>query len=293
MDIDQLKAFILVANNKSFTRTAELLNVVQSTVTTRIRMLEKQLGKELFERDKRNIKLTDAGSTFLPYCERILELAKEGVKSLQSEKDSSNHITIGTTHALWDYVLFEAIDAFQKSQPETSICMITEHSEVIIRKMIDGLIDIGIVFYPVTHTKLTMELIIEDTFVLVADPHMGMDKNFLTSDDLRNLPYIHLNWGGSFSGWFQEVASNQDFYDVEVDHVSVLLKFLKSRKGLGFLPNSVAKRLIQQGEVMNVSFQTDMPIPKRSIYLLKKKQTNSVKGLELLTDYLKSIFYIL
>ncbi|WP_191567564.1 LysR family transcriptional regulator [Metabacillus idriensis] len=289
MDIDQLRAFVLVANTKSFTRTAEQLNIVQSTVTTRIQMLERQIGKELFKRDKRNIALTDAGIVFLPYAERILELSDEGVKSVQLDKGYRDHIVIGTTHALWDYVLFEAIDTFQTLQPETSLVMITEHSDIIIRKMMDGIIDIGIVFYPVKHAKITMELMIEDSYVLVADPQFNIGETFLIPRDLRNL-YIHLNWGGSFSEWYRQITSNQFFYHLEVDHVSLLLKFLKTRKGVGFLPNSVAKRLILQGQVINIPFMTDIPVPNRSIYMLKRNQTNPINNLELLMAYIKRIF---
>ncbi|MGS2779944.1 LysR family transcriptional regulator [Robertmurraya sp. GLU-23] len=289
MDIDQLRAFVLVANTKSFTRTAELLNVVQSTVTTRIQMLERHIGKELFERDKRNIKLTEAGIIFLPYTERILELTDEGTKLVQVENSYKNHIVIGTTHALWDYVLFEAVDAFQKSQSETSLGMITEHSNIIIRKMIDGLIDMAIVFYPVNHTKVTMELIIEDTFILVANPQFEFKKPLVLPEDLHNL-YIHLDWGGSFSDWFSKITSNQLYYQLQVDHVSLLLKFLHSRHGVGFLPNSVAKRLISEGKVINVPFEANVPVPSRSIYLLKRKQSSTYSNMEVLSDYIKEVF---
>lgn len=289
MDIEQLKAFIFVANTKSFTRTPEILNVVQSTVTSRIQMLEKQLGKDLFERDKRNIKLTESGNVFLPYAERILELNNEGLKAIQLENGFRDHLIIGTTHALWDYVLFESIDNFQQTHPEVSLTLVTEHSDILIRKMIDGLIDVSIVFYPINHANIIMELIIEDSFVLVADSNFTIPDHFVLRKDLKNYNYIHLNWGGTFTGWFREVSSNQDCH-LQVDHVSLLLKFLKTRNGLGFLPNAVAKRLIQQDEVVIVPFHTDIAVPKRSIYLLKRKMTKSMESSELLTNVLKEAF---
>lgn len=291
MDIEQLKAFIFVANTKSFTRTADLLNVVQSTVTTRIQMLEKQLGKDLFERNKRNIKLTDAGNIFLPYAERILELNNEGLKAVQLENSCNNHLIVGTTHALWDYVLFDPINTFQKTHSDISFSLITEHSDILIRKMIDGLIDIAIVFYPVNHINISMELLIEDTFVLVADSNFLIAGDFLVPEDLRNYHYIHLDWGGTFTEWFKKMSANQDFYQLQVDHVSLLLKFLKTRNGLGFLPHTIARRLILQGEVINVPFHMDTNIPNRSIYILKRRKTNSPECVELLTDFLKNAFY--
>lgn len=290
MDIEQLNTFLLVANTKSFTRTAEISNVVQSTVTSRIQMLEKQLGKELFWRDKRNIRLTEAGETFLTYAERILELSKEGVKSVQLGQSSTNQIIIGTTHAVWDYVLFNALNNFQRFHQDISLCMKTEHSNIIIRKMIDGLIDLGIVFYPVQHSNIVMELIIEDTFILVANPKCKIPGKYISPNELSIVPYIHLNWGGSFSSWFRQINGNKFIYHIEVDHVSLMLKFLKSEEGFGFLPHSVAQGLIQQGIVIQVPFQAEEPIPKRSIYLLKRKQNNSIKYIDSLTEYIKASF---
>ncbi|MDA6151380.1 hypothetical protein OSK18_28250, partial [Escherichia coli] len=77
---------------------------------------------------------------------------------------------------------------------------------------------------------------------------------------------------------------------IQVDHVSLLLKFLKTRTGLGFLPNTVAKRLIQQENVINVPFLTEIAMPKRSIYLLKRKMTKSIENSELLIKVLKATF---
>lgn len=291
VDIEQLNTFLLVANTKSFTRTAEISNVVQSTVTSRIQMLERQLGKELFWRDKRNIRLTKAGQIFLPYAERIMELSNEGVKSVQLDQSFTTQIIIGTTHAVWDYVLYNTINKFQRLHQDISLSMKTEHSNNIIRKMIDGLIDIGIVFYPVQHANIVKELIIEDTFILVTDPSCKISKRPISPSDLKNLPYIHLDWGGSFSSWFRQEIGNQFVSQLEVDHVSLMLKFITSKQGFGFIPYSVAKGLIQKRIVTQVPFESKVPIPNRSLYLLRRKHNNSIKHIEKLTDYFKNEFY--
>ncbi|MGQ7278485.1 LysR family transcriptional regulator [Brevibacillus thermoruber] len=290
MDVDQLKAFLLVVNTKSFTRAAESMNVVQSTITTRIQMLERELGKELFKRDKRQISLTSAGRSFLPYAERIVELSREGMKVVQLEHSFHDQLVVGTTHAIWDYVIFEAIDRFHTTYPDISVRMITEHSSIIIRKMIDGLIDWGIVFYPVHHSKLELIPIIEDTFELIAAPTFTTPPIPLIPDDLRTLPYVHLNWGGSFSDWIQQIFGSHYVFPLEVDHVSLLLKFLQSKQGVGFLPRSVAKSLIHNGVVISLPFITDTPIPKRMIYLVQRKGNISIEHTEKLTEYIKIAF---
>ncbi|WP_170006399.1 LysR family transcriptional regulator [Bacillus fonticola] len=282
MDVEQIKTFLVVANTKSFTRAAESLHVVQSTITARIKMLEKQLGKELFTRDKRNVSLTPAGMSLLPYAERIYELSTEGMKVVQLEQNFHDQLTVGTTHVLWDYVLFDALNAFRQTRPAISLRMITEHSEILIRKMMDGLLDVAIVFYPVHHPNLELTPIIEDTFELVAPSTFEIPTTALTPDDIKALPYIHLSWGGSFTHWIQKTFGNHATFSLEVDHVSLLLKFLHSNKGVGFLPGTVAKKLIQNGELMRLPLVTEEAIPKRVIYLLqRKKNPNSENVIEL------------
>lgn len=170
MDIEQLKTFILVANIKNFSRAADTLQVVQSTVTTRIQMLERQIGKQLFIRDNRNLKLSIAGKSFMPYAERIVELSREGQKVIQMETNCNDQLVIGSTHALWDYVIFPAVHHLHITYPDISVRLITEHSGIIMRKIIDGLIDLGITFYPVHHPNIESIPIIEDSFELVAAP---------------------------------------------------------------------------------------------------------------------------
>lgn len=82
MDIESLKTFITLTTLNNFTKTAEKHNVVQSTVTNRIKELENELGKELFVRGKKNISLTNAGHHLLLYAKRIVELAETASSEL-------------------------------------------------------------------------------------------------------------------------------------------------------------------------------------------------------------------
>lgn len=287
MDIEQLATFLLVADTKSFSRTADALNIVQSTVTTRIQMLEKQTGKRLFIRDNRNLKLSAAGRSFMPYAERIVELSREGQKAIQLDQNLKDQLVIGSTHALWDYVLFPSINDFQKSNPQISLRLITEHSNIIIRKMIDGLIDLGIIFYPAHHSNIESIPLIEDTFDLVASPSFVAPDSPLTIEHFATIPFIHLNWGGSFSEWLGKWFGPHHIFPTEVDHVSLQLKFLINRRGVGFVPHSIAKSLIATNQLISIPFQTDPPIPRRLIYLIKAKRSNNKDIINKLTDSLR------
>ena len=74
MDTQSLQTFITLAEYRNFTKTADALFIAQSTVTNRIAELEKEIGKQLFDRNKRKVTLSKEGETFLFYAKRILEL---------------------------------------------------------------------------------------------------------------------------------------------------------------------------------------------------------------------------
>ncbi|MFE4052987.1 LysR family transcriptional regulator [Streptomyces sp. YIM B13518] len=76
MQFQQLRAFREVAAELSFTRAAKNLHYAQSTVTAQIKNLEEALGTELFDRSRRRLSLTEAGTRLLPHAERIIEIAE-------------------------------------------------------------------------------------------------------------------------------------------------------------------------------------------------------------------------
>jgi len=77
MEIRQLKTFWTLASTRSFSRTAEVLNYVPSTVTMQIKALEEELGVKLLDRLGKTVVLTDAGEQLLPYANKILNDIEE------------------------------------------------------------------------------------------------------------------------------------------------------------------------------------------------------------------------
>ncbi|MFE1954852.1 LysR substrate-binding domain-containing protein [Streptomyces sp. NPDC059524] len=77
-----LRYFAYVAEELSFTRAAERLFVSQPALSKQIRMLEKQVGAELFTRDRRTVRLTSAGEALLPYAQRMLEVWRDAEEAV-------------------------------------------------------------------------------------------------------------------------------------------------------------------------------------------------------------------
>jgi len=86
LDPDLLKAFVTVADQRSFTRAANMLNRTQSAVSMQIKRLEERLDAELFHRNKANVDLSPAGEGLLGYARRILALNDEAVGRLREHQ---------------------------------------------------------------------------------------------------------------------------------------------------------------------------------------------------------------
>ena len=83
MDLDEIRTFVTIARERSFSAAATKLGRSQPAISRRIELLESELGEKLFERLRAGALLTDAGSVLLPYAEAMLANAKDGAASVR------------------------------------------------------------------------------------------------------------------------------------------------------------------------------------------------------------------
>jgi DNA-binding transcriptional LysR family regulator len=289
MEMEQLEAFVSLAGTRSFTQTAKQLHVAQSTVTMRIKTLEEGLGKSLFVRDNKRVELTLAGEKLLPYAQRILDLAKEGKETTLIEEQFDGHLVIGSLHSLWDFVIFPIISEFRKAHPRISLRLVSGHSDDIVRKIGDRIVDAGLVYLPPRTPEIEVVPLFHDSICLVAHPSFELQTDSISVSELSQYPYIHLNWGHPFSEWYETEAGGIRLHPLQVDHTSLLLKFIMSEKGVGFLLKSVADTLIQEGKLKQIRLDSKTPPPQRTTYLIypKTKRNSSVfsSWLEFITHF--------
>ncbi|WP_420224096.1 LysR family transcriptional regulator [Pigmentiphaga litoralis] len=112
----QLRAFLLVAQQRNFSRAADLLGVTQSGLSVLIRDLETQIGFRLFDRTTRHVSLTEFGAEFHPVVERTLADLESAVHRIaRSASTQERCLTIGATQFMSTYVMPAAIAEFNAS----------------------------------------------------------------------------------------------------------------------------------------------------------------------------------
>ncbi|TGD71404.1 LysR family transcriptional regulator [Mangrovimicrobium sediminis] len=122
MDLQNLQAFLLVAESGSFSLAAQQLHLTQPAVSKRVALLEEELGSKLFDRIGRSIGLTEAGLALLPHAknvERELRAAAQSVRDLTGAVGGS--LRLATSHHIGLHRLPPVLSSFSREYPAVHI----------------------------------------------------------------------------------------------------------------------------------------------------------------------------
>jgi DNA-binding transcriptional LysR family regulator len=274
MEYEQMRAFITVTEIKNFTRAAEKLHVTQSTITARIKNLENGLGKELLERNTRKVELTTFGKSILPYIKRSLELIEECKWKAKLEEKYTERIVIGSVHSIWDFYLQPYVQYFQKKSPTSALRLVTKHSNEIIDALLDGTIDVGIVYTPPQHPDIEIIPWKKDRFILIGSNELIL-PNQINLKEIDNFPFIHQNWGTNFSEWFQQEVGNDYIASLEVDHVHLLVELLYKNNGISFVLETIYKNSHYSSFLKPIEYVSNNPAPDQTIYIIFSKKVRN------------------
>ena len=144
LDIDQLRAFIAIAETGSFTKAAEVVNKTQSAVSMQMKRLEERLDRPIFARDGRASKLTEDGQRLLDYARRIVKLNIETITAF-SDAELSGRVRLGVPDDYADRYLPEIMARFSRAYPGVELTVICEPSIDLLERIDANEIDLAIV----------------------------------------------------------------------------------------------------------------------------------------------------
>lgn len=165
MEFRQLEAFAAVADMKSFSLAADALFLSQSTVSTHIKNLEKELQKNLIIRTTKSLQLTSDGILFLEYAKRIIETRDAAIESLNAPSDLTIHLGASTIPS--SYLLPPLLSSFRTTHPSVLFNITQSDSSEILSKILDGSIELGIIGEDASSPKCACIPFCSDELVLV------------------------------------------------------------------------------------------------------------------------------
>ncbi len=216
MELRVLQYFLAVAREQSIVRAAESLHLSQPTLSTQLKAMEEELGKQLLIRGtkgSRKVTLTEEGMILRKRAEEILNLVQKAEREISlSDQVIVGDVYIGTGETDAVRFIAKAAKELYKTYPGIHYHIASGNAEFVLEQLDKGLIDLGIVFGAVDHAKYnSIPLPCKDTWgVLMRKDSPLAAKDFITPEDLWDKPLIisgQVNQGGILSDWIKKELS--------------------------------------------------------------------------------------
>jgi DNA-binding transcriptional LysR family regulator len=257
MDMDQVRTFLAVAANGSFLEAAKRLYVTQSTVSVRIQGLESYLGNTLFVRNRSGASLTPAGKRFLRHAKSLVLTMEQARHDVGLPSGFSASISVGARIALWEGFLPQWVGNMRDTAPDVSIRSEIGFEEDLMRRLIEGTLDIGLMYTPQHSPGLQVEHLFDETLVLLTT---NPDRSW------RHHDYVHVDWGPAF-----HAQHSNRYPDLErpaqVANIGWLgVQLIRNNGGSCFLPIRMARRFIEAGQLYEVPDSPRFPLPAYMVF---------------------------
>ena len=168
MDLKQLDYFIHVAELKSFSKAAVVLDIAQSALSRQVRALEIELRETLLLRTGRGVELTEAGRRLLEHSVGILRRVQLARDEMAATRDEPlGHITVGLPPTIGRQLTVPLIDGFQRRMPQARLAIVEGLSTHITEWITSGRVDLGLLYNPEAHPTLEILPVLEERLCLV------------------------------------------------------------------------------------------------------------------------------
>lgn len=195
LELRQLRHFLALAEELSFTRAAERLHLAQQGLSASIRRLEHRLGVELFVRSTRSVALTAAGEVLVEAAQAVVDAATHALEQVQLVSEGrTGRLCVGfSTAAGGVAVVREILRTFAQQAPAVDVLTYEHDFSDPSAGLANGAVGVGFIFGPLPIEGLSAVTLLEEQRVLAVRPeHPLAARETVTSDELRGLPWLQV-----------------------------------------------------------------------------------------------------
>ncbi|GHF03561.1 LysR family transcriptional regulator [Amycolatopsis deserti] len=208
-ELRQLRYFVAVAEELSFTRAARRLSIAQQSLSQQITVLERTLDAKLFDRDSRGTRLTEAGRLFLPEANAVLDRARQAVATLaRARRGEVGELTVAFLASTANYLLPPVVRAFRERYPDVRLHTEDTSVATLVAGLRDGRYDAAFSRPPLVDGLAARTLAVEQTCAVLPEGHPLADRDELTLADLADEPWV-LTERSSWPPWHRKY--DEDF----------------------------------------------------------------------------------
>ena len=245
-----MQSFIEVTRTGSFTSAAENLFITQPALSRTIKSLEDELGTKLFVRSRKKLIVTDAGRVLKKYAlkieEQLQQLDEEMDKMLMLKK---GHIRIGLPTVTNSTFFSKLLASFHQEYPEVTFQLEEDGSKTIEEKIVNGLLDFGIVFLPDKNENIDYYTFINEKLKMVIPAsHRFIGKQEVSLQELKEENFIMFNRDFELRSLVIAACREVGFQPTiisETSQLDFIQEMVASNLGITLLPESICMELTQ------------------------------------------------
>jgi DNA-binding transcriptional LysR family regulator len=188
----RLGYFVAVAEELSFTRAAQRLHMAQPPLSQQIALLEKEVGTPLFDRSRRTIRLTAAGTALLPEARRLLTDLDETVRMVRAIGDGTvGRLAVGFVPSAINGVLPDLLRDFRATHPAVDLTLREMAPDALVRAVHDRRLDLAVLYLPISEPDLAQRrLASEDLLLALPEAHPLATAPTIALADVAEEPFV-------------------------------------------------------------------------------------------------------
>lgn len=281
MQLDWLETFIDVSETRNFNRTAERLEITQSTVSSRIRSLEEALGARLFVRGRGGATLTAEGAKFLSYANDIRLSWNLALQELGQPENYVGTLRVATQMSIWEQLVNEWIAWIREHFPETAIHVEADYSKNMVDELLFGNLDIAVLYAPEYKSNLEVEHLFNEQFTMVSTTPMHI--NNVTREN-----YVFVALTEYFKVQHSKLLPHLQTGAISMGLGIMSLEYLKQHGGAAYISQRQARQLAKEEMVYLVEDAPTIEQPVFTAYLSKHRHKliviEALKALRRITE---------
>lgn len=294
LNLNELEVFIAAAEHGSFSEAARRMHLSQPAVSQCIQTLERRFQLELFTRQGKSARLSDAGKTLLPLARELVTSAvrlKETMCSLSGV--IAGHIQVGCSSESGKYLMPTVMARFRQHFPTVRVDIHTDSRERMINRLVENRLDFAVSSKLIDHHDLDGLAFFEDELVLIVPSnHVWARSGLIFPNNLMDAPVIMCELT---SATYEAVYHALLAHDIPLERLHVVMvsgsaeaTALSVEKGIGvaFISRLAAAHSIALGRVVAVRVEgLDLRVP---LYFLRNQRVPLTPAQKALWDFVRT-----
>lgn len=258
IDTALARTFLEVVAAGNFVAAAERLNVTQSAVSMRIKTLEEQLGQTLFTRTRAGARLTPAGEQFERHAAAMIRIWEQARHDVALPPGYQRVLSVGAQVSLWDGFLLHWVKTLRETRPEIALRAHLGVSGTLMQRMVDGTLDIAVMYTPQQRPGLEVEALLVDELVLVSSAQ-GAGR-------AQDTGYVYVDWGPEFQADHMLNYPDRAVPGLFMELGSLGLRYILEYGGSGYFPRRVVMPHVRDKRLFLVRGAATFSYPAFLVY---------------------------